>query len=223
MGSNLSGTIHIVLADDHGVVRQGTHEILKQDTQFQVVGEVASIQALITCLEKACLIAQQTKTPLILLLDINLPDGNGLKILPELKTRFPLLKIILFSAYGDLQYVLQAIHLGADGFLSKLIGEIELRDAIHAVASHQGTMPVLSHDLAELIAKRQSASQEMRLTAREQEILLHVAQGLTNQEMARQLCLSVKTVDTHLGNLMKKTRATNRTQLLAYAYERKLL
>jgi DNA-binding NarL/FixJ family response regulator len=231
-------TITVFLADDHAVVRQGTHEILKQDTRLHIAGEVGSIDALTACLEKFYAMtasplpdkaAKSAKTtegfvsPQVLLLDINLPDGNGLKVLPELKAKFPMLKIILFSAYGDLQYLLQAMNLGADGFLSKLIGEKELCEAIRTVAQGQSKSPILSADLQELLERRQNASQEMRLTAREQEILLHVGQGLTNQEMARQLCLSVKTVDTHLANLMKKVGATNRTQLVAYAYERKLL
>lgn len=224
--SQTGETIAVFLADDHAVVRQGTHEILKRDARLRVVGEVGSLQALVACLEQTYVpgLAEDSKTaPQVLLLDINLPDGNGLKVLPELKAKFPKLKIILFSAYGDLQYLLQAMSLGADGFLSKLVGENELCEAIRVVAEGQAVTPVLSRDLQELLEKRQSASQEMRLTAREQEILLHVGQGLTNQEMARQLCLSVKTVDTHLGNLMKKIGATNRTQLVAYAYERKLL
>lgn len=206
--------IRVFLVDDHAVVRQGTHEILKRDPTLQVMGEAGALDGLEHSLDET--------RPDILLLDIHLPDGNGLQQLPALKSRFPRLKIVLFSAYGEAQYVRQALALGADGFLSKLIGEEELRSAIHAIV-RDDSGPLLSRDLEVLMTRLRNASQEVRLTAREQEILLHVAQGLTNQQIARQLCLSVKTVDTHLANLMKKTGAGNRTQLLAYAYERGLL
>jgi DNA-binding NarL/FixJ family response regulator len=206
--------IRVFLVDDHAVVRQGTHEILKRDPTLLVVGEAGALDGLEACLAET--------RPTVLLLDIHLPDGNGLQRLPDLKACFPALKIVLFSAHGDAQYVRQALALGADGFLSKLTGEEELRAAVHAVVQGDSG-PLLSPDLEALMARLRDVSQDMRLTAREQEILLHVAQGLTNQQIARQLCLSVKTVDTHLANLMKKTGVGNRTQLLAHAYERGLL
>jgi DNA-binding NarL/FixJ family response regulator len=207
--------IRIVLVDDHTVVRQGTRELLNRNPQFDVVGESESGEELAGLLH--------LKQPDVLLLDINLPGKNGLQLLSELKPQFPQLKIILFSAHCDMQYIRKAQQLRADGFLSKTIGERELQEAIlHACQGHDGT-PVFSADLQDKLDTTADTGKDSLLTAREQEILAQLAQGLTNQGIAKNLCLSVKTVDTHVANLMKKTGVNKRTQLLAYAYDHGLI
>jgi DNA-binding NarL/FixJ family response regulator len=206
--------IRIVIVDDHAVVRQGTRELLNRNPQFNVVGESESGEELVGLL--------QLKQPDVLLLDINLPGKNGLQLLSELRPQFPALKIILFSAHCDMQYIRRAQQLHADGFLSKTIGERELQDAILA-ALQNPPAPVLSADILSKLETPPDTGKESSLTAREQEILAQLAQGLTNQGIAKNLCLSVKTVDTHVANLMKKTGVNKRTQLLAYAYEHGLI
>lgn len=207
--------IRIFIVDDHAVVRQGTREILNRNSHFSVVGECESGEGLAGLLE--------LKRPDILLLDINLPGKNGLQLLSELKPQFPELKIILFSAHADLQYIRKAQQLQADGFLSKTIGERELQDAIFAVLTGGNSASVFSADILGKLQAATEGSKESLLTAREQEILAQLAQGLTNQGIAKNLCVSVKTVDTHVANLMKKTGVNKRTQLLAYAYEHGLI
>jgi DNA-binding NarL/FixJ family response regulator len=206
--------IRIVLVDDHAVVRQGTRELLYQHPQFCIVGESESGEGLADLLG--------LKQPDVLLLDINLPGKNGLQLLSELKPQFPQLKIILFSAHSDLQYIRKAQHLHADGFLSKTINGQELRDAILTILQGSDT-PVFSKDLLSRIQTATNENKESLFTAREHEILAQLAQGLTNQGIAKNLCVSVKTVDTHVANLMKKTGVNKRTQLLAYAYEHGLI
>ncbi len=206
--------ITLVLVDDHAVVRQGTREMLNRHPQLNVIGEAESGEDLVGLLK--------LKNPDLLLLDINLPGKNGLHLLEELKPVFPDLKIILFSAHSDLQYIRKAQSLKAEGFLSKTIGEDELKEAILQVMAGK-TQPVLSADIEDKLRESQSQGKENQLTAREQEILAQVAQGLTNQGIAKNLCLSVKTVDTHVANLMKKTGVNKRTQLLAFAFEHGLL
>jgi two-component system response regulator DegU len=202
--------ITLVLVDDQGVVRQGTREMLNRSPYFLVVGEAASGEDLAGLLK--------LKQPDLLLLDINLPNQNGLQLLEALKPEFPNLKIVLFSAHSDLQYIRKAQSLQVEGFLSKTIDESALQDALKQAFSGVN-LPVLSADIAEKLKAANGHSRENQFTAREQEILSQLAQGLSNQAIAKNLCLSVKTVDTHVANLMKKTGLNKRTQLLAHAFE----
>jgi DNA-binding NarL/FixJ family response regulator len=212
--SPLDRPVRLFLVDDHAVVRQGTREMLNRNPLFEVVGENDSGEDLAGLL--------RLKAPDVLLLDINLPGKNGLQLLEMLKPEFPDLKIILFTAHGELQYIRKAQALQADGYLSKMVDEQTLQEAILAVLQpHDG--PVFSPDVMEKLRDGGQAEPQARLTAREHEILVQLAQGLTNQAIAKNLYLSVKTVDTHLANLLKKTGVGNRTQLLAYAYEHGLL
>jgi DNA-binding NarL/FixJ family response regulator len=205
--------VRILIVDDHAVVRQGTRNMLTQMPNVEVLGECANGDELLTFLQR--------EMPELVLLDINLPGKNGLQLLAELKPKFPELKIALFSAHTDAQYIAKARQLQADGFLSKTMTETELQAAILKIMQNEAW--VLSSDVAELSEKALNDSQQANLTARELEILAHLGQGLTNQNIAKLLCLSVKTVDTHVANLIKKTGVRNRTQLLAYAYEHQLL
>lgn len=201
--------ITLVLVDDHAVVRQGTREMLNRDPRFSVVGECESGAELAGLL--------RLKNPDVLLLDINLPGKNGLQLLEDLKPLFPALKILMFSAHSDLQYIRKAQTLKAEGFLSKTIDEQALLNAIQQAV--QGVLPVYSQDIQDKLSEADKQPRANQLTAREQEILAQLALGLTNQNIAKNLCLSVKTVDTHVANLIKKTGVSNRTQLLAFAYD----
>lgn len=206
--------ITLLLVDDHGVVRQGTREMLNRSPYFSVVGEAASGEDLAGLLK--------LKQPDLLLLDINLPGQNGLQLVESIKPAFPELKIVLFSAHSDLQYIRKAQSLKVEGFLSKTIDESALQEALRQAFAGEG-LPVLSADIAEKLHAAASQHREKPFTAREQEILSQLAQGLSNQAIAKNLCLSVKTVDTHVANLMKKTGLNKRTQLLAHAFEQGLI
>lgn len=207
------GRVKIFVVDDHAVVRQGTREMLNRNPKFEVVGESPSGEELAGMLH--------LREPDVLLLDINLPGKNGLQLFEELRPEFPALKIIFFSAHAELQYIRKAVSLKAEGYLSKTITDAELQTAILEVVSGSAK-PVLSSDIAAKMRESEN-SQESHFTARELEILGQVSQGLTNQAIAKNLCLSVKTVDTHVANLLKKTGLKKRTQLLAYAYDHGLL
>ena len=156
-----------------------------------------------------------------MLLDINLPEGNALTHIPELKAKYPAMKILAFTAYAEIQYVRQALQQGANGILNKLLDGPAICQAIQRACD--GEEPVFSADMEILLNDYKATEAGLNLTGREQEMLLHVAQGLTNQEIARQLCLSVKTVDSHVASLIKKFNVSNRTQLLAQAYAQKML
>jgi two-component system response regulator DegU len=207
--------IKIVVVDDHAVVRQGTRNMLTQMPGIEVLAECADGADLLALLEK--------ELPDLILLDINLPGKNGLQLLAELKPKLPGVKIVLFSAHTEPQYIARAKQLQADGYWSKTITERELQAAIMQVMHQPEQDWVLSEDVAQAFESTLQEKPKANLTARELEILAHLGKGLTNQAIAKTLCLAVKTVDTHVASLIKKTGVRNRTQLLAYAYEHQLL
>jgi DNA-binding NarL/FixJ family response regulator len=143
--------------------------------------------------------------------------------LSEIKPQLPDLKIVMFSAHSDIQYIRKALSHGADGYLSKIVSEEELQQAVfQVVEQNTEQLPVLSEDVR-LRLKDSPEDPLPGLTAREREILVMVAQGNTNSSIATHLFLSVKTVDSHVAKLIKKLSVSNRSQLTAFAYEQNLL
>ncbi|MDX2085010.1 MAG: response regulator transcription factor [Candidatus Melainabacteria bacterium] len=212
--------IRVFLVDDHAVVRQGTAGMLLSDPGIVVVGEADNGQQLLDRL-------QATEAD-VLLLDVNLPEESGLSLLGKLRGQLPQLKILMFSAFNDLAYVRQSVALKANGYLSKTISGQALCRAIHQVYNASAdASPVLSEDLpplAEVLHGKPSfAGSAEKLTPRELEVLVYVARGETNRDIAKALIVSVKTIDTHVANLMKKLAANNRSQLTAIAYSQGLL
>lgn len=206
-----SSRITVVLVDDHQVVRQGTREMLCKHPQIDVVGELSSGEELVPYLT--------LKQPDIVLLDINLPGENGLQLLEKIRPIFPDLKIVLFSAFSDIAYLNKAQHLKANGYLSKTVDQQELHEALFNILSKSEV--IYSKDLLAQIASKAESS--TLLTPREQEILGEVAKGHTNVAIASKLCVSVKTVDSHVANLMKKLGVNRRTQLATFALEHGLI
>ncbi len=208
--SELEKPINILIVDDHTVVRQGTRELLTKNPDFKVRDELDSGDKLLARLKLT--------RPDIILLDINLPGDNGLVLLEAIRQEFPAQKVILFSAHADVQYLRKGLALKANGYLSKTASEEELQQAIYSVMQ-QADEPVYSKDIAEKLQQSVLNNSAKKLSAREYEILLLVAQGMTNREIADSLILAVKTVDSHVARLIKKLGVSNRSQVTAYAYE----
>jgi len=202
--------IRIVIVDDHTVVRQGTREMLAKNPDFEVVADLPSGETLMAEIAKS--------QPDVILLDINLPGDNGLTLLETIRQTLPDQKVVLFSAHGDVQYLRKGLALKANGYLSKTISDEELHEALYAVMT-PSSQPIYSNDVAEKLEKSVLKSPALTLSPREYEILLLVAQGLTNKEIAETLVLAVKTVDSHVARLIKKLGVSNRSQVTAYAYE----
>jgi len=201
--------IRILLVDDHAVVRAGTRSILEAHPRLTVVGETDSGRELEGLI--------RLKQPDVLLLDINLPERNGFQLLESLKPAFPDLKVVLFSAHCDAPYVRKALALKADGYITKTADNQVLCEALVNVMEAQ---PVFSPDVRLHLSSADTTRQELGLTPREQEILVHVMRGMSNRAIAKELMVSVKTVDTHVANLLKKTGSASRAQLMASAYGR---
>ena len=206
--------LRIVIVDDHSVVRQGSRDLISTHAELNVIGEADSGENLLGLLK--------LKQPDVLLLDINLPGKNGLELLGEIRDAFPDLRILLFSAHNDIQYIRKAIALKADGYISKTVSEDELQRLI-LLSRDRGNLPIYSEDIALKLLDMKRGESENKLTAREEEILVYVARGKTNKDVAESLIVSVKTIDSHVANLMKKLGVSNRAQLTAYAYEHGLL
>lgn len=206
--------IRVFLVDDHTVVRQGTRDMLNAHYRINVVGEAACAEDLLAQLEKM--------DADLLLLDINLPDQSGFELYTHLKKIKEALPVVFFSAHTDLPYILKAVQIEARGFLSKTIDTLALQEAV-IKAIDDPEAPVYSEDVLDKLKKHKKQAPEKKLTTREFETLLEVARGHTNQEVADKLCVSVKTVDTHVSNLMKKLGMNKRSQLTAYAYEHRYL
>ncbi len=211
MPTSFTPQVTLMLVDDHTVVRQGTRDLLAAHPQLTVIHESESGENLTQLIT--------LKKPDVILLDINLPGKNGLDLLEMLRHEKPEQKVILFTAHTDIQYIRKGIALQANGYLSKTISAEDLQEAVLSVMAAEAK-PVYSKDILEKMATIALLDDNSpKLTAREHEILLQVAQGMTNKDIAKVLVLSVKTVDSHVAKLMKKLALNNRAQLTAHAYQ----
>ncbi|MGE0199689.1 MAG: response regulator [Candidatus Melainabacteria bacterium] len=205
--------LRILIVDDHAVVRQGTTEMLARDARLSVVASLPSGELLMQTIRETA--------PDLLLLDIHLPGKNGLQLLEEVRATYPELFVVMFSAMADLPYVHRSLRLKANGYLSKTIDASDLVALLLKVS--RGVQPVFSADIAEKMQAPAPDSPVVRLTPRELDTLGELARGYTNQQIADALSVSVKTVDTHVANMMKKFEVNNRTQLLSAASEQGLI
>jgi len=190
------GKIRILIADDHAVVREGTRRILEQELDIEVVGEAGDG-------EEAVNLATSLK-PDVVIMDISMPKMDGIEATRLIKAACPTISVLALSAYDDDQFVFSLLEAGAAGYLLKSVRGRELLDAIRAVYSGES---VLHPSIARKVLNRfVSASGKPEgkepsgmLSDREMEVLKLAAKGLSNQDIAEKLCLSIRTVQGHLG------------------------
>ncbi|MCC5464073.1 response regulator [Pelosinus baikalensis] len=222
--------IKIVIADDHALLRQGIINVLNLEDDFQVIGEACDGAETV---EKAIAL-----TPDILLLDINMPRMNGLEVIKKINEQEKAIKIIVLTMHDDESYVMEVIKSGAVGYLLKDIEPGMLVAAIRTVyAGESYIYPTLAKRIFNEFSRTQQdkekekvcevvrtiSRREEGLTYREYEVLQGVCRGLSNQELAKSLFLSEKTVKNHLTNIFRKISVNDRTQAVLYAIKHKLV
>lgn len=206
--------IRILIADDHPIVRDGLSAVLSTQPDFAIVGEVESgAQAL-------QLVAQLQ--PDILLLDLEMPQGDGVATLQQLTQSGAPVRVIIFTAFDTDDRIVEAVRAGAKGYLLKGAPRAELFNAIRVV--HNGgslLQPVIASKLIGRLTQPEQLPEP--LTQREQEVLTLIAQGLPNKEIAERLVITERTVKFHASAILGKLGATNRTEAVALARQQKLL
>ena len=206
---------HILLADDHTLLREGLRALITADPSLEVVGEADNGKdAVRLCLQFA---------PDLLLLDISMPGINGIEAIVDMKKRCPDTGILVLTMHRSDEYVRAALGAGADGYVLKDASYSELMLAIHSTLDGKTYLsPDVSSAVVNGYLAPETASgvhQQHLLTHREREILKLVAEGHTNQSIANYLCLSIKTVEKHRANLMKKLDLHSASALTYYAFE----
>ena len=205
--------VRILIADDHGLVRAGLRALLNDEADLEVVGEAADG-------EEALQRASQLKPDLVLM-DISMPGTGGIEAARRIRSEAPAARILMMTVHEDEGLLQESIRAGASGYIVKRALESELIDAIRAVCQgHLYVHPTMTRALlrSTAAAPREEEPTEP-LTPREREVLAFVARGYTNRQIADQLTLSVRTVESHRANLMSKLGLRTRADVVRYARE----
>ena len=202
----LPSPIRVALVDDHSLVRDGIKALLAVMAPLQVVGEAESGAEAILMVGRC--------QPDLLLVDISLRDMNGLELTRLLRSQHPALKVLVLSMYDNYEYVSESVRSGASGYVLKNAPSREIIAAIEAISSG-GTF--YSAEIAQRLIADKSTDNE--LTPRESQVLYKMAQGLNNKEMARELDISVRTVETHRLSIRRKLNIDKPAALVKYAID----
>lgn len=205
--------IRVLLADDHTVLREATAELVDHQPDMEVVGQAGTGEETIAL--------ARALQPDVVVMDIAMPRGNGLKATRRIVAECPGTRVLVLTAHEDAEYVISLLEAGALGYLPKTVGLNELLEAIRATSRGESVLPSsVASVVVQYLASPKKQPAEEELTAREMEVLCLLAQGLTNQEIARRLNLSVRTVEAHLTHIYTKLNVTSRTEAALLAQRR---
>ncbi|MEX0712571.1 MAG: response regulator transcription factor [Pirellulales bacterium] len=209
-------TIKLLIADDHEVVRSGLRSLVS-GTEIEIVGEAATG-------DEAIRLAEQL-VPDVVLLDIRMPDTDGLSALGRIKLAHPEIRVLMLSTYDNPTYVARSVALGASGYLLKGLGRDELLESIRRVGAggDAWTREELRRVTGALATPRAAVDVEVALTQRESEVLRQLAFGLTNKEIAQALGISYETVKEHVQHVLRKVGVSDRTQAAVWAVRKGLV
>lgn len=209
--------ISIMITDDHSMIREGLKSLLELDDDFKVIAEAVDGR---DCLDKL-----DVYKPDILLLDINMPNMNGLDVLKELKARKSKVKVLVLTVHNEMEYLMKAVDIGINGYVLKDSESAELKKAIRAIMD--GETYIKPSLIPALNAKRLERNEDEKkidsLTRRELEVLKLLAIGMYNKEVAEKLEISERTVKNHVSNIFKKLEVTDRTQAAVFAIRNNLI
>lgn len=215
-------TVNLLLADDHPIVRQGLCNLLENEAEFKVVGEAGDGVEAVALVERL--------KPDVLIVDMMLPNLNGLEVMAQARKIYPALHLIVLSMQCDDVYVVKALENGASAYVLKDTGPSEIVQAVREVIDG-GTYfsPKLSNILSNILAvnfrgdRKGFASPYESLTDREREILQMIVEGSSSKEIGRKLSISHRTVELHRSRMMKKLGLHNRMEVLRYALKHGIL
>jgi two-component system response regulator NreC len=203
-------TIRVVLVDDHAVVRAGLRLLLDGEADIEVVGEAGDA--------REAIFEVREKRPDVVLTDVVMPGQSGIEVTPALLQESPETKVLVLSMQDDPRYVREAFAAGASGYVLKEAADTELVAAVREVADGGSYVnPELGARLVAADVKARAEAEADPLTDREREVLRLLALGHTNQEIANQLFISVRTAETHRAHIMKKLGLASRAELVRYA------
>ena len=209
--------VNVMITDDHSIIREGLKQLLELEGNFKVIAEAGDG---IECINKL-----EAVKPDVLLLDINMPNMNGLEVLQKMKEKKSKVKVLVLTIHSEVEYLLKAVDIGVNGYLLKDSESAELKKAIMAVAQGENyiqpsLIPVLN---AKMIDRDTDAVKIESLTKRELEVLKNLSFGMYNKEIAEKLNISERTVKNHISNIFKKIEVTDRTQAAVFAIRNNLV
>ena len=213
----MSDIVKIIIADDHSMIREGLKQLLELDGDIQVIGEAGNG---VECLELL-----KTVTPDVVLLDINMPVMNGIEVLQEIKKKNISVKVLVLTVHNEVEYLLKAVDIGVDGYIMKDAESAELKKAINCIIQGKTYIqPSLVPALNSRLVSRDIDKEKINsLTKRELEVLIEVANGMFNKEIATSLNISERTVKNHISNIFKKIDVSDRTQAAVFAIKNNLI
>lgn len=216
-GDDMKEQIAILIVDDHPIVRDGLEAILSTQPDFLISGAAASGEEALTLFEQ--------QRPDVVLLDLEMPGMDGVEVIRKLRKKNPGVRIVVFTAFDTDERILSAVQAGAKGYLLKGVPRSELFEAIRIV--HQGgslLQPVVASRLLSQIATPDSETIPLEeLTPREKDVLVLLAQGQQNKEIAAELVITERTVKFHISSILAKLGAGNRTEAVRIAVQQGLV
>ncbi|MBQ8799453.1 MAG: response regulator transcription factor [Lachnospiraceae bacterium] len=212
--------INILLVDDHSMIREGLKQLLELDGDIKVIGEAGNGEDCLEMIERL--------HPDVVLLDINMPQMNGLEVLEHLRKTGNKQKVLILTIHNEVEYLMRAVDIGVSGYLLKDSESAVLKEAIYAIMNGENyidaTMtPLLKEQTYLKELQKEARSKDKLLSAREIEVLCALAEGLYNKEIASRLQISEKTVKNHVSNIFKKIEVSDRTQAAVYAIRHKFV
>jgi two-component system, NarL family, response regulator NreC len=212
----MADRIRVLIVDDHAVVRSGIRLLLSQEPDLEPVGEAGT--------GREAIFRARALHPDVILMDVVMPDQTGLEALPTLVRENPDTKVLLLSMQDDPRYVKEAFAAGASGYVLKEAADSEVVAAVREVArGGRYVNAQLGARMAAAAVEAERRAEEDPLSDREREVLRLLALGHTNQEIAKQLYISVRTAETHRAHIMQKLRLQSRAELVRYALAQGLL
>jgi two-component system response regulator NreC len=206
----------VLVDDDHAVVRSGIRSLLAAEADFEVVGEASNA--------RDAIFEARALKPDVILLDVVMPGESGIEVLPKLKREAPDAKVLVLSMQDDPRYVREAFAQGANGYVLKEAADAEVVGAVREIAAGGDYVhPALGARRVAAEAQARAAAEADPLSDREREVLRLLALGHTNQEIARQLYISVRTAETHRAHIMQKLGLSTRAELVRHAIAHGLL